>query len=85
MKKMFYILRQKMRKSQRFGQGEGIWQTVSLYDNENHFRGQACFDNKRDAQEYMKIYNSMLTNRNEQQNQSNNHVSKINIELKIFK
>jgi hypothetical protein len=65
----------------------GTWQPVSLYDSDGYFRGPAIFDNKRGAQEYMRIYNDRLQTRNNL-NMSNNHDSKINnnniIQLKIF-
>ena len=61
----------------------GTWQDVPLYDNENHFRGQAIFETEKEAHEYMKIYNDRLQTRNDL-NMSNNHGSKINVQLKIF-
>ena len=64
----------------------GTWQVASLYDNENHFRGQAIFETEKEAHKYMKIYNDRLQTRNDSNNSSNNPDSKINnnIQLKIF-
>jgi hypothetical protein len=64
--------------------GKESWQAVSLYDSENYFRGPAVFETEIDAKKYLKIYQSRLTNWNEQ-NQSNNYVSKSSVQLRIFK
>ena len=52
------------------------WQPVSLYDSEGYFRGQAIFETEKEARKYMKIYQSTLQVRNEQNN-SNNQDRKI--------
>ena len=51
-------------------------QAVSLYDSQDYFRGQAIFETEKEARKYMKIYQSTLQVRNEQNN-SNNQDRKI--------
>jgi ubiquitin C-terminal hydrolase len=76
---LFYVLKQK----RKYHDTES-WQPVSLYDNENHFRGEAIFETEKDAEEYMKIYSDRLANKRNEQNKSNNYVSKTSVQLKIF-
>jgi NhaP-type Na+/H+ and K+/H+ antiporter len=75
-----YVLKQKRKHHAK----KKDWQTVSLFNETNNFLGPAVFETEKDAQEYMKIYKSRLINWNEQ-NQSNNYVSKTGVQLKIFK
>lgn len=73
----YYVLRQK-----RKYHAKESWQPVSLYDNDNHFRGAAIFETEKEVHEYMKIYNDRLQARNEQ-NLSINPDNRINIQLRI--
>ena len=75
-----YVLKQKHKHHAK----KEDWQVVSLFNETNNFLGPAVFETEKEAQAYMKIYRSRLTNWNEQ-NQSNNYVSKTSVQLKVFK
>ena len=76
---IYYVLKQK-----RLNSRTETWQHVSLYDSQDYFRGQAIFETEKEARSYMKLCESRLQARSEQ-NQSNNQNNKIRIDLKIFR
>lgn len=38
----------------------GNWDTISLYDENNSFRGEARFESKSDAEAYLKLYKERM-------------------------
>jgi hypothetical protein len=75
---LYYILKQK-RIRKHYSEK---WQTVSLYDSEDYFRGQAIFETLSDAKSYKKKYNERIQTRkdlNRYDNQNYNY-----IKLRIF-
>jgi transposase len=41
----------------------GKWDTVSLYDENNSFRGEARFESKKEAEAYLKLYKDRINER----------------------
>jgi hypothetical protein len=60
------------------------WQTVSLYDSQGYFRGQAIFERISDAKSYKKKYNEKIQTRKDL-NRYDNRNYKIYIKLRIFR
>jgi hypothetical protein len=40
-----------------------IEDTISLYDENNSFRGEAIFESKKEAEDYIKIYKDRINKR----------------------
>jgi hypothetical protein len=41
----------------------GKWDTISLYDENNSFRGEARFESKQQAESYIKLYKDRINKR----------------------
>jgi hypothetical protein len=57
-KKYYYSVVSKIRYSQ------DKWAICSYYDENNYFRGPACFTSKDDAERYLQIFKARLEKRN---------------------
>jgi hypothetical protein len=57
----------------------GRWDTVSLYDENNWFRGEAKFEKKQQAEEYIKIYKDRINKRLNAEGKS-----KTRLKLQVF-
>jgi hypothetical protein len=57
------------------------YEVVSFYDSENHFRGQATFTDRKNAEAYLLLYRHRVEKRNQQSNGNN----KVTTDLKIVK
>jgi hypothetical protein len=60
------------------------FETKKTSQSYRNIRGQAIFETEKEARSYMKLCESRLQARSEQ-NQSNNQNNKIRIDLKIFR
>ncbi len=46
-----------------YEQGTGNWDTISLYDENGSFRGEASFETKKEAEAYLKLYKDKINKR----------------------
>jgi hypothetical protein len=47
----------------RFIKASDRWDPIALYDSNNNFRGEAVFESRHEAQNYLEIYRSKMDNR----------------------
>jgi hypothetical protein len=57
----------------------GNWDTISLYDENNSFRGEAKFESKKEAEAYLKLYKDR-TNKHANAEEK----SKARLKLQVF-